>query len=56
MSGCLVADVVSYCLCCCLTPLLENCSMEDMSWREWQVTIRVKYDWLVSFEFFLGGT
>ena len=48
MSGCLVADVVSYCVCCCLTPLMENCYVEDMSWREWQVkiiVIKVKFFW-----------
>merc|ERR550517_585685 len=36
MSSCLVANVISYCLCCWLKPLMENCYVEDMSWREWQ--------------------
>ena len=57
MSSCLVADVISYCLCCWLKPLMENCYVEDMSWREWQVKIRVikvKYYLPISFEHFLG--
>ena len=32
-----MADLISYCLCCCLTPLLENCTVQGMPWREWQV-------------------
>lgn len=31
-----MADLISYCLCCCLTPLLQNCTVQGMSWREWQ--------------------
>ena len=40
-SGCLMADLISYCLCCCLTPLLENCTVQGMPWREWQVKMVV---------------
>ena len=40
--ACLVADIFSYCLSCCFTPVLENCSVEGMAWRERQVNY-IKY-------------
>ena len=36
-SPCLIADLMSYCVCCCLTEVLENCTVEEgVAWREWQ--------------------
>ena len=39
MSGCLAADIVSYCFCCCLNRLLGskglNCKREGKDWTEW---------------------
>ena len=39
-SPCLIADLMSYCVCCCLTEVLENCTVEEgVAWREWQVRV-----------------